>query len=69
VNEFLPDFIMDGLTITSKSEETNNPAVSVVVTEGGNEIFTGWLYSKFPAIHPFQHDQYGITLKEPIKKG
>jgi hypothetical protein len=69
VNEFLPDFVMDGLTITSKSEELNNPAVNIAVTEGGNEIFKGWLYSKFPAIHPFQHDKYGITLKEAIQKG
>ena len=69
VNEFLPDFVMDGLTITSKSEELNNPAANIVVTEGDNEIFTGWLYSKFPAIHPFQHDKYGITLKEAVEKG
>ena len=69
VSEFLPDFVMDGLTITSKSEEPNNPAVNIVVTEGDNEVFKGWLYSKFPAIHPFQHDKYGLTLKEPVKKG
>jgi hypothetical protein len=69
VNEFLPDFVMDGLTITSKSEELNNPAVNIVVTEGGSEVFDGWLYSKFPAIHPFQHDKYGITLKEAVEKG
>jgi len=69
VGEFLPDFKMDGLTITSSSNEPNNPAVRVVVYEGGKEIFKGWLYSKFPTIHPFQHDKYGITLKEGVKKG
>jgi len=69
VGEFLPDFKMDGLTITSSSNEPNNPAVRVVVYEGGKEIFKGWLYSKFPTIHPFQHDKYGITLKEGIRKG
>jgi len=68
VGEFLPDFKMDGLTITSSSNEPNNPAVRVAVYENGKEIFKGWLYSKFPTIHPFQHDKYGITLKEGVKK-
>jgi hypothetical protein len=69
VNEFLPDFLMDGLTITSRSEELNNPAVRVVVYEGDAEIFKGWLYSKFPAIHPFQHEKYGLMLKEAAEAG
>lgn len=69
VGEFLPDFKMDGLTITSSSNEPNNPAVRVIVYENGKEIFKGWLYSKFPTIHPFQHDRYGLTLKEGVKKG
>ena len=68
IGEFLPDFKMDGLTITSSSNEPNNPAVRVAVYENGKEIFKGWLYSKFPTIHPFQHDKYGITLKEGVKK-
>lgn len=68
VGEFLPDFKMDGLTITSSSNEPNNPAVRVIVYENEKEIFKGWLYSKFPTIHPFQHDKYGLTLKEGVKK-
>jgi hypothetical protein len=69
VGEFLPDFKMEGTIITSSSLEPNNPAVRVIVTEGEKEIFKGWLYSKFPAIHPFQHEKYGISLKEGLKKG
>jgi hypothetical protein len=68
VGDFLPDFKMDGITITSTSNELNNPAVRVVVFEGETEIFKGWLYSKFPAIHPFQHEKYGLLLKEGVKK-
>ena len=67
VADFLPDFKMDGSLITSSSAEPNNPAVRVVVTENGKEIFKGWLYSKFPAIHPFQHEKFGLTLKEGVK--
>ncbi len=68
VGEFIPDFKMDGLTITSNSNEPNNPAVGVKVQEDGNEIFKGWLYSKFPAIHPFEHPKYALTLKNGNKK-
>jgi hypothetical protein len=69
VGEFLPDFKMRGNIITSSSDEPNNPAVRVTVFEDEKEIFRGWLYSKFPAIHPFQHEKYGLLLKEGIKKG
>ncbi|HDZ88696.1 MAG TPA: DUF2155 domain-containing protein, partial [Nitrospirae bacterium] len=43
--------------------------VHVTVLDGGREIFKGWLYSKFPTIHPFQHDKYGLTLKEAVTSG
>ncbi len=67
IGDFLPDFRMDGLTITSASNEPRNPAVHIRVYEGDKEIFKGWLYEKFPTIHPFQHDRYKLTLLEGIK--
>jgi len=69
VGDFLPSFKMDGSTITSSSNDPSNPAVRVKVFENDKEIFKGWLYSKFPAIHPFEHPKYGLSLKEGIKKG
>lgn len=69
VGDFLPDFKMDAGTVTSSSNTPNNPSVNVKVFEGDKEVFKGWLYSKFPTIHPFEHPKYGITLKEGIKKG
>jgi len=68
VGEFLPDFKMEGLSITSTSNELNNPAVKVVVMEGDKEVFKGWLYSKFPTIHPFEHPKYAMLLKSGVKK-
>jgi len=65
--EFLPDFIMEGPVITSRSAEPNNPAARITVVEGGEELFASWIYSNHPAIHPFQHEKYGITLKEGVK--
>ncbi|MBI5196628.1 MAG: DUF2155 domain-containing protein [Nitrospirae bacterium] len=73
VSDFLPDFKMNGNIITSASNNANNPAAGISVYESGKQIFPGsgeggWLYAKFPNIHPFQHDRFGITLKEGVKK-
>ena len=62
VKNFLPSFIMDGATITSASNETNNPGAQVVITDGDREVFNGWLFSLYPGAHPFQHPRYGFTL-------
>lgn len=74
IGEFLPDLKMDGLTLTSISNEPNNPAVGIKVFEDGKQIFPapgkqwGWLFAKLPAIHPFEHPRYGLKLKEGIAK-
>ncbi len=69
VGDFLPDFRMEGLNITSLSNEPNNPAVRIKIFENDQEIFKGWLYSKFPMIHPFEHQKFGIQMKSGVKKG
>lgn len=67
VGEFLPDLVIQGALLTSASNNPNNPAVHVTVSEGGKEIFKGWLMALFPAIHPFQHERFGLTLKEALR--
>jgi len=67
IGDFLPDFRMNGNVLTSASDQPNNPAVKVEVFEGGESIFKGWLYAKYPTMHPFEHPTYAITLKEGIK--
>ena len=68
VASFLPDFKMSDSEITSASNEPNNPAVRVVIFKGKTQIFKGWLFALYPAIHPFQNARYGVTLKKGIKK-
>jgi hypothetical protein len=68
IGDFMPDFRMEGSTITSASSDPNNPAIQIQIFEGEEEVFSGWLYARFPAIHPFQHETYGITLKAGVKK-
>ena len=69
VGEYLPDFRMDGLTLTSTTNDPNNPAVGVKIFENNKEVFKGWLYAKFPTMHPFEHPNYSVVLKSGIKKG
>ncbi len=68
VGDFLPHFTMNGDSITSSSNKLENPALHIEIKQGGKELFNGWLFGKFPAVHPFQHDQYGVIMLEPIKK-
>lgn len=68
IGEFLPHFAMTGESITSNSNNLENPALRVEIKQGGKELFAGWLFGKFPAVHPFQHDAYGVIMVEPIKK-
>ena len=68
---FLPDFKMSAATITSVSNKLNNPAIGVSISENGRKIFPpsgewGWLYMNFPTIHSFQHERFGLVLKEGV---
>lgn len=65
---FLPHFTMTADQITSGSNNLENPALQIKVMQGGKEIFHGWLFSKYPGVHPFQNDKYGLVLLEGIRK-
>ncbi len=62
VNNFLPQFVMEGTTLTSQSNEPKNPAAQVRIMEKDQEIFKGWLFALYPTTHAFQHPKYGFTL-------
>lgn len=66
VKEYFPAFVMQGSSITSTSNEPLNPAALVSVTEGGNEIFMGWLFARYPTTHAFSHPKYALTLKDGV---
>jgi hypothetical protein len=68
VGNFLPHFSMGTDQITSSSNNPENPALQFEVFQGGKEIFHGWSFSKYPAVHPFTHDKYGVALLEGVKK-
>jgi hypothetical protein len=64
VENFLPHFIMEGTTLTSSSNAPKNPAAQVLITENGNEIFNGWLFSLYPNTHASQNSKYGFGLAD-----
>ncbi len=68
VEAFLPAFTMTADSFTSTSNETTNPAARLTVRENGKEVFSGFLFSMHPDVHPFQHEKYAILLKDFIKK-
>jgi hypothetical protein len=62
VKSFLPAFTMEGTTITSSSNELLNPAVLLQISENGDPVFQGWLFSNFPNTHAVSHPKYGFSL-------
>lgn len=67
VGDLLPDFSMTGDSFTSVSNEPNNPAVRVEIFKAGKSVFKGWLFEKYPSIHPFEDPKYAVTLKKGLK--
>jgi hypothetical protein len=64
--DFLPDLKIEGNIYSSDSTQLLNPAIHVEIKDGGKELFKGWLFQKFPSVHPFKHERFSITLKEPV---
>jgi hypothetical protein len=59
---FLPAFTMSGQAITSTGVQPENPAARITVLEKGQEIFGGWIFTRFPDVHPFQHPRFSLRL-------
>jgi cytochrome c biogenesis protein len=67
VLQFVPDFIIDGNQVRTRSLEPNNPAVAVEIFQDGKIIFSGWIFAKFPdfpQMHSEQEPDYKFELKD-----
>jgi hypothetical protein len=67
-NVFLPAFTMTSDAITTSSLADENPAARITVTESGKEIFGGWIFTRFPDVHPFQHPRFALKLEGGVRK-
>ena len=65
---FLPSFTMTNEAITSAGVEQENPAARIRVAEGGKEIFGGWIFQRFPDVHPFTHPRFSLHLDGGVRK-
>ena len=65
---YLPAFTMSGEVLTSSGVEPENPAARVAVGEKGQTLFEGWLFTRFPDVHPFQHPRYSIRLEGGVRR-
>jgi len=65
---FLPAFTMGGGAITSEGVEAQNPAARVTVFEKGKEIFAGWIFTRFPDVHPFTHPRFQLRLEGGVPR-
>ena len=65
---FLPAFSMGGGVLTSDGVEPQNPAARITVFERGEEIFGGWIFTRFPDVHPFTHPRFKLLLEGGVKR-
>jgi len=65
---FLPAFTMTGGAITSEGVEAQNPAARITVFEKSKEIFGGWIFTRFPDVHPFTHPKYQLRLEGGVPR-
>jgi hypothetical protein len=65
---FLPAFTMGGGAITSDGVEAKNPAARITVFEKGKEIFAGWIFTRFPDVHPFTHPRFQLRLEGGVPR-
>jgi cytochrome c biogenesis protein len=65
---FLPDFVLDEKNQPStRSLELNNPAALIRGERAGTELFSGWIFAKFPdfaQMHQAQESEFKPELKD-----
>jgi hypothetical protein len=79
IETFLPNFIMSDGKITSRGTGVENPAVQVVISDNGEQLYDGWLFAQYSKAHNFSHPRYDLSLsgfvaapkaaKVPAEKG
>jgi len=66
--QMVPDFVMSGSEVGSRSTELNNPAVQVIITEEGKEPVKQWLFEKMASVHAFEHEKITIASVGFVEK-
>jgi hypothetical protein len=59
---------MSADAISSTGTEEENPAARIAVLEKGQEIFAGWVFTRFPDVHPFEHPRFSLQLAGGVRR-
>lgn len=63
VEAFLPSYSSDFNTITSVSNELDNPAAMVRLTKGDEVVAKGWVFQNLPEYNTFKHESVKLILQ------
>jgi cytochrome c biogenesis protein len=61
---FVPDFVLDGNRISSRSDEPRNPAVQLAVTSPGGKQAAVWVFPKAPDMAPPNESGINFQLRD-----
>lgn len=68
VTRFVPDFIIgQDKQVESRSDQPNNPAAQVQITQAGRTLFSAWVFASYPdftGMHAGGEAEYGVELKD-----
>jgi cytochrome c biogenesis protein len=68
VRRFVPDFMIDDKNeVVTRSLDANNPAALIEGWEAGQQVFSGWIFAKFPdfaKIHSSKETNLSFELKD-----
>jgi cytochrome c biogenesis protein len=62
--EFIPDFVLEGNQIASRSDEPRNPAILLVVTLPGGKQASAWIFPKAPEMAPPNESGINFQLRD-----
>ena len=64
LTEFVPDFVLDGNQISSRSDEPRNPAIQLSVTSSGGKPVEVWIFPKAPQMAPPNPSGINFQLRD-----
>jgi len=62
--EFIPDFVLEGNQISSRSDEPRNPAIQLTVTFPGGKQEGVWIFPKAPEMAPPNESGINLQLRD-----
>lgn len=60
---FLPDFVIEGNQVTSRSDELNNPGIKLAVEQASGEVWV-WLFPRYPELRHPDSSPYEFHVEE-----